>query len=36
VTRRYLQEALDAILVGKEPPVTETRAFGCTIKRVPK
>jgi peroxiredoxin len=36
VTRRDLQEALDAILVGKEPPVTETRAFGCTIKRVPK
>jgi len=36
VTRRDLQEALDAILAGKEPPVTETRAFGCTIKRVPK
>jgi len=36
VTKRDLQEALDALLAGKEPPVTETRAFGCTIKRVPK
>ncbi len=36
VTQRDLQAALDALLAGKEPPVTETRAFGCTIKRVPK
>ncbi len=36
VTKRDLQAALDALLEGKEPPVTETRAFGCTIKRVPK
>ncbi|MEN3000876.1 MAG: redoxin domain-containing protein [Armatimonadota bacterium] len=36
VTKRDLQEALDALLAGKEPPVTETRAFGCTIKRVPR
>ncbi|MCX7925102.1 MAG: redoxin domain-containing protein [Fimbriimonadales bacterium] len=34
VSQRDLKNALDAILAGKEPPVTETRAFGCTIKRV--
>jgi peroxiredoxin len=26
--------ALDALLAGQEPPRTETKAFGCTIKRV--
>ncbi len=30
----YLQNALDALLDGKEPPKTETRAFGCAIHRV--
>ncbi len=34
VNQRDLKNALDAILAGKEPPVKETRAFGCTIKRV--
>ncbi len=34
VNQRDLKNALDAILEGKEPPVKETRAFGCTIKRV--
>ncbi len=34
VSQRDLKNALDAILAGKEPPVKETRAFGCTIKRV--
>src|SRR5512140_1669540 len=29
-----LRDALDAILAGKPVPVTETKAFGCTIKRV--
>lgn len=29
-----LRNALDAILAGKPVPVTETKAFGCTIKRV--
>ena len=29
-----LRNALDAILGGKPVPVTETKAFGCTIKRV--
>ncbi len=34
VTRQDLKDALNAILAGKEPPQAETRAFGCTIKRV--
>lgn len=29
-----LRNALDAILGGKPVPVAETKAFGCTIKRV--
>jgi peroxiredoxin len=29
-----LRNALDAVLAGKEIPLTETKAFGCTIKRV--
>jgi thiol-disulfide isomerase/thioredoxin len=32
VTRNYLRDALDALLAGKEPPVTQTRAVGCSIK----
>lgn len=32
VKRHHLREALDAILAGKAPPVTETHAVGCTIK----
>ena len=31
-----LKNALDALLAGKEVPVKETKAFGCTIKRVQK
>ena len=31
-----LKNALDAVVVGKEVPVAETKAFGCTIKRVAK
>jgi hypothetical protein len=27
---------LDPVLAGKEPPQIETKAFGCSIKRVPK
>jgi thiol-disulfide isomerase/thioredoxin len=26
------RNALDALLLGKEPPVTETKVFGCSIK----
>lgn len=32
VTKRDLANALDALLSGKEPPVTETVAFGCSVK----
>jgi peroxiredoxin len=28
----FLREALDALLAGKEPPVTSTKAIGCSIK----
>lgn len=31
-----LREALDALLAGKPVPRAETKAFGCTIKRVKK
>ncbi len=34
VTTNDLRTALDEILAGKELSVTETKAFGCTIKRV--
>lgn len=33
VTKRYVADAVDAILAGKKPETTETKAFGCTIKR---
>ncbi len=32
VTRRYLREALDAVLRGQEPAIQETQPVGCTIK----
>ena len=28
----YLKDALDAVAAGKEPPVKETKAVGCSIK----
>jgi peroxiredoxin len=31
-----LRQALDALLAGKPLPATETKAFGCTIKRIHK
>jgi peroxiredoxin len=34
VQSRDLSLALDALLAGKQPPRTETKAFGCSIKRV--
>jgi peroxiredoxin len=34
VQSKDLALALDALLAGKEPPKTETKAFGCSIKRV--
>lgn len=36
VTSRDLYNALSEILSGKETTVKETKAFGCTIKRVKK
>ncbi len=36
VTSRDLRTALDAVEAGKSVPVAETKAFGCTIKRVPR
>lgn len=32
VTRSYLREAVEALLAGDEPSVTETEAVGCTVK----
>jgi peroxiredoxin len=32
VQQHYLRDALDAVLVGATPPVTDTAPLGCTIK----
>ncbi len=32
VEELYLRDALDAILAGQTPPVTETPAVGCSVK----
>ncbi|MDR5683663.1 MAG: thioredoxin family protein [Armatimonadota bacterium] len=32
VRRHHLREALDSILEGRDPPVTETPPVGCTVK----
>lgn len=32
VTKRYLKDALEALLAGREPEVQETQPVGCTIK----
>ncbi len=34
ITSHDLRITLDALLAGKNPPRAETKAFGCTIKRV--
>ena len=36
ITTRDLRAALDAVESGKSVAVTDTKAFGCTIKRVSK
>lgn len=36
VTRHHLRGALDAALAGRPLPAAETKAFGCSIKRVKK
>jgi len=32
VTKVYARDALDALLAGKEPPVTRTKVVGCSVK----
>jgi peroxiredoxin len=32
VTQKYVENAVDALLKGKEVPVKETKAIGCSIK----
>jgi peroxiredoxin len=32
VGERYLRDAIEAALEGREPPVTDTPAVGCTVK----
>lgn len=32
VTKRYVEDAVDALLNGEQPAVTETVAIGCSIK----
>jgi peroxiredoxin len=32
VSQRYLRDALEAVLDGREPEVTDTPAVGCTVK----
>ena len=34
VTEKYVENAVDALLSGKKPSKTETRAIGCSIKLV--
>ncbi|MBV9613328.1 MAG: redoxin domain-containing protein [Acidobacteriaceae bacterium] len=36
ITTQRLRLALDAVLGGSAPPQVETKAFGCSIKRVQK
>jgi len=36
VTKTYLKDALDATLAGRPVAQSETKAFGCTIKRARK
>ena len=36
ITTRDLSAALDAVAAGKPVAVAETKAFGCTIKRIPR
>lgn len=32
VSKKYVEEAVDALLMGKKPPETNVTAIGCTIK----
>jgi thiol-disulfide isomerase/thioredoxin len=33
VSKNYVADAVDALLAGKKPETSETRPFGCSIKR---
>ncbi len=35
VTERYLRDAIEAVLAGEEPSVSDTPPVGCTVKRKP-
>ena len=32
VTKHYLRDAIEALLSGKEPPITKTKVVGCSVK----
>jgi peroxiredoxin len=32
VTQHYLRDAIEAVIDGREPPLAETPAVGCTVK----
>lgn len=32
VQKQYLRDALEALLAGKEPPITKTKVVGCSLK----
>jgi len=33
ITKRYVEDAVDALLAGRQPKVTKTKAIGCGISR---
>ncbi len=33
--RNYVAEVLDAVLAGKQPPISRTRPYGCSVKYKP-
>jgi len=35
VTKRYVPDAVDALLAGKTPSITKTKTFGCQIRNKP-
>ena len=35
VTKRYVEDAIESLRKGEEPPVTSTKAIGCSIKTKP-
>jgi peroxiredoxin len=35
VTQEYLRDAIEAVLAGEEPQVSDTALVGCTVKRKP-